>query len=138
MEEGYFVPSTPCPFCGHHHNAGVMCWRGAANGGRAVTEKQTDVAVCVTCGKLGGVCRWVDDPVSCMRLQLAERDAEIERLRGMTLDLASVPSPWRCRFVWIDGSGDAEVTLGSDNEMRVRGTGPTPAAALADAIRRIG
>lgn len=31
--------------------------------------------ICITCGKLGGACRWTDDPTICMR-------AELDRLRA--------------------------------------------------------
>lgn len=32
----------------------------------------TDLRMCVTCGKMGGTCRWVDDPVRCMRGQIED------------------------------------------------------------------
>lgn len=32
-------------------------------------RRETD-RVCITCGKLGGACRWTDDAETCMRNQL--------------------------------------------------------------------
>lgn len=60
----------------------------------------TDLYLCVACGKMGGVCRWIDDPVTCIRDQLAvantglrERDDRLaaiqDRLTVIRLRLAS-------------------------------------------------
>lgn len=37
--------------------------------------------VCITCGKADGACRWIDDPIICMRRQLTALRAENERLK---------------------------------------------------------
>lgn len=77
-----------------------------------------------------------------LRAILAERDAEIERLRGMALDLSLVPEPWLFSQISRIGA-DLECCLvlpaGSflfEADEERYGTGPTPAAALNAAIER--
>lgn len=41
-------------------------------------DEGADARVCVTCGQMGGVCRWVDDPVICMRGQIAQLRQDVE------------------------------------------------------------
>lgn len=36
--------------------------------------------ICVTCGKSGGACRWVDDAAGCMRQQLVAARTKIATL----------------------------------------------------------
>ena len=83
----------------------------------------------------------------CARLDLkdaiAERDAEIARLRPLALDLTSVPAPWRFFRMDQDSTGRPEwrwtafiLKPTSGIARSVYGTGPTPAAALASAIER--
>lgn len=82
-----------------------------------------------------------------LRAVLAERDAEIDRLRGVALDLSKVPEEWSFVSVkvqrnraWLHGSGEPlsyEALLERDGgDSEAFGTGPTPAAALSAAIER--
>jgi len=52
--------------------------------------------ICITCGKIGGACRWVDDPTICMRKQLdlmrealeviADGDGDADEIARQTLE----------------------------------------------------
>ncbi len=54
---------------------------------------------------------------------------KVARLRSDPLNLRSLPSPWRLRFLWLGADGDWEVTLGRDEtrpdepRARIRGEG---------------
>jgi len=79
-----------------------------------------------------------------LRTTLAERDAEVARLRAdpNRLDLASVPNGWtfdNLTYRWDRGGGKWRCALFQpirDPRPDVQGTGPTPAAALADAVSK--
>lgn len=43
----------------------------------------SDLHMCVTCGKVGGPCRWIDDAELCMRQQLLQLRPVIDAAREM-------------------------------------------------------
>lgn len=67
----------------------------------------TDLRMCVTCGKMGGTCRWVDDPVHCMREQLYELRDEVDQLR-IELEGAAHNRQFDQRDAYFEGCEDAK------------------------------
>lgn len=51
-------------------------------------SKTTDQRMCVTCGKIGGTCRWTDDAEACMRKQLDE----------LRTDVIAFCAPWAASY----------------------------------------
>lgn len=55
-------------------------------------QPTTELRMCATCGKWGGVCRWVDDPSPCMKRQLVAMREALEQAR----DCISGETPEDC------------------------------------------
>jgi DNA-binding FrmR family transcriptional regulator len=45
----------------------------------------SNLRMCVTCGKMGGVCRWTDDAQACMRRQLHAMREALEQAQSCIL-----------------------------------------------------
>ena len=73
--------------------------------------------MCVTCQKMGGACRWTDDPVMCMRGQIDRLRSALQAVKGAieqhagdTLWMPSACPETACDFI--------DAALGGSNNAR--------------------
>lgn len=58
-------------------------------------ETAAEQPICITCGKVGGTCRWTDDAERCMRVQLDKMRAALKGYEQWEADLIFDHGAWR-------------------------------------------